>query len=223
MAWKKCASRFWDLNMPETGSILEYLFRWSLQQLILPRSFTETSLEDQCPNKEMVSIKSLSCLQETCQMTLDKLLPPCESTAGSCAGADFVHASLGPQRLLHHDHFWGMRSNRGETFTSFSMQYSRIVWICYNKLVFLALKTKIKVKNLISMHALVAGVTDIKERRCLTREVYKTSKRDRQLNNHNISWKHGPKWKYKVLGRELFLRELAKSSWKQQSCIHAGS
>ena len=170
----------------------------------------------------MVSIISLSCLPETCQMTLDKLLPLCEITTSSCVGADLVHVSLGPQQPLHHDHFWGMRSNR-ETFTFFSMYYSWIVWICYNKLVFLALKSKIKVKNLISMHALVAGVTDIKERRCLTREVYKTSKRDRQLNSHNISWKHGPRWKYKVLGRELFLREPAKSSWEQQSCIKAGS
>lgn len=73
-----------------------------------------------CPNKEMVSIISLSCLPETCQMTLDKLLPLCEITTSSCVGADLVHVSLGPQQPLHHDHFWGMRSNR-ETFTFFSM------------------------------------------------------------------------------------------------------
>lgn len=39
------------------------------------------------------------------------------------------------------------------------------------------------------MYALIAGVTDIKETRCLTQEAYKTSKRDRQLNNHHIFMK----------------------------------
>ena len=71
---------------------------------------TETSLKDQGPNKEMVSLISLSCLQETLLDDLDKLVPLCEITTGSWAGADLVHISLGPQQTPHHDHFWGIRS-----------------------------------------------------------------------------------------------------------------
>lgn len=71
--------------------------------------------------------------------------------------------SLGSQQTVHHDHFWAMRLDGGRDFHFFPYNVPELFELVTTSLYSFLLKSKIKAKNLISKHAPVAGVNDIKE------------------------------------------------------------
>lgn len=147
------------------------LFSWSPEQLILPWSIVELSLKNQCPNKKTASSISLSSLQETCQSDLGQVTSSLCITKGGCSGTNLLRIPQESSKLFIMITF-REGDQAEERLSLLPLQYSWIVWICY-RFVFLLLKFKIKLKNSISMHALAAGVVDIKETWCLTKEAYR--------------------------------------------------